>query len=403
MRRAALWAFVISAVATAACSGKDSPPARQLWRRARGVARHGMDRRSALLHDPLRQRRHWRAPAGHRAQRRLFVAGGGQIVVLLDTTVTASRTPPSARRSPPFRPATTASPSADHVYASSPTTSTAGPTRPATHRHRRDGDGRDGIPSGGHAARTLLDRRAEPPLRQHRQRRQRRRARRPTTPPATRAQIRRYDLSAIPAGGYAVTAGELFASGLRNEAGLSIDSQGRIWGVENGRDNLMVGGDIHFDNPGRGGEPVRHPTAPAATTATRSAGAKGSGSGRWRRGRARSTWIPTGRAASPRRCVRTQRHGRRPRSRCGPTWRRWTSSSTRGGYPAEFRGNLFVTSHGSWNRESGQVGPPDHPTEDGRDGPTEAETSWASVAGGELREGIGRSGPSRSASTRPAC
>jgi glucose/arabinose dehydrogenase len=25
-------------------------------------------------------------------------------------------------------------------------------------------------------------------------------------------------------------------------------------------------------------------------------------------------------------------------------------------YPAEFRGNLFITSHGSWNRESGQNG-----------------------------------------------
>ena len=61
--------------------------------------------------------------------------------------------------------------------------------------------------------------------------------------------IRRFDLSAIPAGGYAASAGEVFASGLRNETGLSIDSQGRIWGVENGRDNLMVGGDIHFDNP----------------------------------------------------------------------------------------------------------------------------------------------------------
>ena len=49
-------------------------------------------------------------------------------------------------------------------------------------------------------------------------------------------------------GGYAATAGELFAAGLRNEVGLSIDSKGRMWGVENGRD-LIVGGDIHYDNP----------------------------------------------------------------------------------------------------------------------------------------------------------
>ncbi|RYZ07644.1 MAG: hypothetical protein EOO73_11755 [Myxococcales bacterium] len=47
--------------------------------------------------------------------------------------------------------------------------------------------------------------------------------------------------------------GELFADGLRNEAGLALDSQGRVWGVENGRDNLQradLGADIHQDNPG---------------------------------------------------------------------------------------------------------------------------------------------------------
>src|SRR5262245_17211325 len=71
----------------------------------------------------------------------------------------------------------------------------------------------------------------------------------PNTPPASRALIKRYDLSSIPAGGYAATAGEVFASGLRNEVGLSIDGKGRLWGVENGRDNLAVGGDIHYDNP----------------------------------------------------------------------------------------------------------------------------------------------------------
>jgi glucose/arabinose dehydrogenase len=47
--------------------------------------------------------------------------------------------------------------------------------------------------------------------------------------------------------------GELFADGLRNEVGLGIDSRGRIWGVENGRDHLEradLGNDIHEDNPG---------------------------------------------------------------------------------------------------------------------------------------------------------
>jgi glucose/arabinose dehydrogenase len=67
-----------------------------------------------------------------------------------------------------------------------------------------------------------------------------------------RARLLRYAANAL---GTASTfaQGELFADGLRNEVGLAIDSQGRIWGVENGRDNLQrqdLGTDIHQNNPG---------------------------------------------------------------------------------------------------------------------------------------------------------
>jgi glucose/arabinose dehydrogenase len=47
--------------------------------------------------------------------------------------------------------------------------------------------------------------------------------------------------------------GELFADGLRNEVGITLDSEGRVWGVENGRDDLQrsdLGTDIYLDNPG---------------------------------------------------------------------------------------------------------------------------------------------------------
>lgn len=69
---------------------------------------------------------------------------------------------------------------------------------------------------------------------------------------SSRARIIRYAASAL---GSTSTFedGELFADGLRNEVGLTMDSRGRIWGVENGRDDLMrgdLGGDIHQDNPG---------------------------------------------------------------------------------------------------------------------------------------------------------
>eukprot|EP00026_Physarum_polycephalum_P007988 Phypoly_transcript_08061.p1 GENE.Phypoly_transcript_08061~~Phypoly_transcript_08061.p1 ORF type:complete len:445 (+),score=44.38 Phypoly_transcript_08061:186-1520(+) len=45
----------------------------------------------------------------------------------------------------------------------------------------------------------------------------------------------------------------VIASGVRNEVGLRFDPQGRIWGVENGFDDLFrsdLGGDIHQQNPG---------------------------------------------------------------------------------------------------------------------------------------------------------
>lgn len=71
---------------------------------------------------------------------------------------------------------------------------------------------------------------------------------------AARSQIRRFTLpAAIPSGGLEWMSGELIASGMRNESGIFVDADDRIWGVENGRDNLEdddLGGDIHNDNPG---------------------------------------------------------------------------------------------------------------------------------------------------------
>lgn len=67
-----------------------------------------------------------------------------------------------------------------------------------------------------------------------------------------RARLIRYPASAL-ASASTFAQGELFADGLRNEVGLTLDSQGRVWGVENGRDNLQrqdLGNDIHQNNPG---------------------------------------------------------------------------------------------------------------------------------------------------------
>ena len=72
---------------------------------------------------------------------------------------------------------------------------------------------------------------------------------------SSRARIVRYALGMLPAGGATFAQGELFADGLRNEVGLDFDAGGRLWGVENGVDNLSrtqggFPGDIHQDNPG---------------------------------------------------------------------------------------------------------------------------------------------------------
>jgi len=71
-------------------------------------------------------------------------------------------------------------------------------------------------------------------------------------PDSTHARIMKFDISSIPPGGIDWPKGELFADGLRNEVGIRFDHQGRLWGVENGCDDLNrddLGGDIHENNP----------------------------------------------------------------------------------------------------------------------------------------------------------
>ncbi len=69
-----------------------------------------------------------------------------------------------------------------------------------------------------------------------------------------RSLIRRFTIpETLPGGGIPHTMGEVLATGMRNEAGIWVDPDDRIWGVENGRDNLNdddLGGDIHNGNPG---------------------------------------------------------------------------------------------------------------------------------------------------------
>ncbi|WP_394823209.1 PQQ-dependent sugar dehydrogenase [Pendulispora albinea] len=68
----------------------------------------------------------------------------------------------------------------------------------------------------------------------------------------TRSQIRRFVLPAsIPTGGIDYANGEVVARGMRNEVGLFVDAKDRLWGVENGRENVSdsSGNNIQEDNP----------------------------------------------------------------------------------------------------------------------------------------------------------
>jgi len=196
----------------------------------------------------------------------------------------------------------------------------------------------------------------------------------PAMPPV-RATIRRYDLASIPAGGYAVTDGEPFAYGLRNEVGLFIDSKGRMWGVENGRDNLDVGGDIHYDNPAEEvnlfdtARPGRYYGFPSC----------------WSEG----IWMDTAMAKGPgTQHLDPVEPGMFTEAKCQDASAVVPPAFVLGAhmapldiveytgtaYPAEMRGNMFVASHGSWNRETDQVGRVIVRLKMGASGPTEAQT-----------------------------
>lgn len=354
MRRFACLAFLV-----VACSGKSSPPPDS----CATVPASAME--AGWLADPhfclyrfaegiTGARQMVAAPNGD-----LFVARTGEIVAVFDddgdgVSAAGERSSFAAVPGGNHGIALTAT----HLYASSDTTVYRFPyaagDRVATAAAETVVQG---IASGGHSSRTLLVDKAnrlyvsigsasnvDAPAT-------------PDTPSPARAVIRRYDLSAIPSGGHAAMAGELFAGGLRNEVGLTIDGAGRMWGVENGRDNLSVGGsDIHYDNPAeevnlfdtaRPGRNYGYPFCWSEGIWT-GAAAKGPGTqhldpdqpGAFTEARCQDQGVVVPPAfALP--------------AHLAPL----DIVEYRGkGYPGEYVGNLFVTSHGSWNREIGQMG-----------------------------------------------
>src|SRR5215472_9265894 len=176
---------------------------------------------------------------------------------------------------------------------------------------------------------------------------------------ATRSQIRRFVVpSPLPPNGVDFMSGELVAFGMRNEVGMAIDSRGRMWSVENGRDQLLddrFGGDIHYDNPGeklnRVG--VSGPTYfgyPQCWPEGDLPGGSGPGTLH------ADQEVPPELLQNDAWCQ--NRGNVQPPAAVMPAhWAPLGITEYTGDLlPAAYRGDLFITSHGSWNREIGQVG-----------------------------------------------
>lgn len=173
-----------------------------------------------------------------------------------------------------------------------------------------------------------------------------------------RSQIRRFDLTGtVPSGGLAYASGEVVATGMRNEAGIYIDGRDRLWGVENGRDNLNdsdLGGDIHDDNPGEelnlvGGQGSKFYGYPFCFSEHIVASGKGPG----------TQWADESIGSSQR---KTDAYCSDPAMVHPPAYVMPAHWAPLGiiqytGRSLPYTGDLLIASHGSWNRQppSGRV------------------------------------------------
>ena len=169
---------------------------------------------------------------------------------------------------------------------------------------------------------------------------------------SNRARIRRFPIAELGGDAVAFDAGEVFADGLRNEVGLRFDAQGRLWGVENGRDRLSradLGGDIHEDNPAEElnlfTEPGKFYGYPYCWTEYLLPDGVGEGRGtQWADPDPDDTrtdeWCrDTANVVPP--VLSMQAHA-------APLDLFFYDGSA---FPSSYAGDLFVTFHGSWNRD----------------------------------------------------
>lgn len=169
-------------------------------------------------------------------------------------------------------------------------------------------------------------------------------------PDSERARIRRFEITTLGSDAIDFDDGEVFADGLRNEVGLRFDSQGRLWGVENGRDRLEredLGGDITEDNPAEElnlfAEPGKFYGYPYCWTEYLLPEGVGLGRG--------TQWADPSGARDDAWCRDTANVVRPVLSMQAHAAPLDLLFYPGGSFPSAYTGDLFVTFHGSWNRE----------------------------------------------------
>lgn len=168
---------------------------------------------------------------------------------------------------------------------------------------------------------------------------------------SSRARVVRFPWTSLGAVSVPFSAGVLFADGLRNTVGLGFDANWRLWGVENGQDDVMrqdLGGDIHEDNPAEELNLLADPggfygfpycwsefTLPAGVSAGR--GAQWANSDFMKDGIHSDAWC---RANSRAPALALQAHS-------APLDILFYEGSS---FPSSFRGGAFISFHGSHDR-----------------------------------------------------
>lgn len=171
---------------------------------------------------------------------------------------------------------------------------------------------------------------------------------------STRARVVRLDTAKVSATGANLSDTTVHADGTRNECGLRFDSRGRLWGVENGSDDLNrsdLGGDIHNDNPA---EEVNLLNQPGAfygypycwSEGNLAANAGGLGPGtQWAYPSAMNDGVHTD--AWCRNTANVKPPVLTLQAHTAPLDILFYQG---GSFPADVKGSAIVTYHGSWNR-----------------------------------------------------